>query len=46
MGARKAFGAKLREAGKVLREQEAHEDGGIIGVVNDDDESADGDGED
>lgn len=37
-GARKAFGAKLREAGRVLREKEANE-GGVIGIVSDDDES-------
>ncbi|KAG5638480.1 hypothetical protein H0H81_012412 [Sphagnurus paluster] len=39
MGARKAFGAKLREAGRVLREKEAGE--GVVGVESDDEESAD-----
>ncbi|GLB40346.1 putative WD domain, G-beta repeat [Lyophyllum shimeji] len=39
-GARKAFGAKLREAGRVLREKEASS-GGVIGVVSDDEESDD-----
>ncbi|KAF9007566.1 WD40-repeat-containing domain protein [Cyathus striatus] len=45
-GARKAFGAKLREAGRELREKEASERGGIIGVVDDDDEESDGGGRD
>ena len=39
-GARKAFGAKLREAGKILKEKaEGH--GGVIGVASDDEESQD-----
>ncbi|KAG6887455.1 hypothetical protein C0992_012197 [Termitomyces sp. T32_za158] len=37
-GARKAFGNKLREAGKVLREKESNS-GGLIGVVSDDEDS-------
>ncbi|KAF7327945.1 WD-REPEATS-REGION domain-containing protein [Mycena kentingensis (nom. inval.)] len=37
-GARKAFGAKLREAGKVLRER-AEGQGGVVGLVEDDEES-------
>jgi periodic tryptophan protein 1 len=45
MGARKAFGAKLRDAGRVLREKEARDDGGVIGVVSDD-ENEDGNDED
>ncbi|KAJ7168520.1 WD40-repeat-containing domain protein [Mycena filopes] len=41
-GARKAFGAKLREAGRVLREREEGENkGGVVGVVDDDDEESD-----
>ncbi|TFK33210.1 WD40-repeat-containing domain protein [Crucibulum laeve] len=41
-GARKAFGTKLREAGRVLKEKEAKEGGGgVIGVVDDHDESDD-----
>ncbi|KAF7316608.1 WD-REPEATS-REGION domain-containing protein [Mycena chlorophos] len=41
-GARKAFGAKLREAGRVLREREAGDaQGGVIGVASDDEESGD-----
>ncbi|KAG5646949.1 hypothetical protein DXG03_001672 [Asterophora parasitica] len=43
-GARKAFGAKLREAGKVLREKEGAE--GVVGVVSDDEESGDEGGDD
>ncbi|KAF8656211.1 hypothetical protein AX16_002647 [Volvariella volvacea WC 439] len=41
-GARKAFGAKLREAG--LKEKEAKEGdkGGVIGVVSDDEDDGDG----
>ncbi|KAF7336843.1 hypothetical protein MVEN_02120500 [Mycena venus] len=44
-GARKAFGAKLREAGRVLREKEEGNDnkGGVVGVVSDDEESDGGD---
>jgi periodic tryptophan protein 1 len=42
MGARKAFGTKLREAGRVLREKEAREDGGVIGVASDDESDDDG----
>ncbi|KAJ7170934.1 WD40-repeat-containing domain protein [Mycena crocata] len=40
-GARKAFGAKLREAGRVLREKEEGKEnaGGVVGVVSDDEES-------
>lgn len=41
MGARKAFGAKLREAGRILLEKEAKEGGGIVGVASDDEESGD-----
>ncbi|KDR78833.1 hypothetical protein GALMADRAFT_1365360 [Galerina marginata CBS 339.88] len=40
-GARKAFGAKLREAGKILKEKEEGKGGGVIGVVSDDEESGD-----
>ncbi|RDB25746.1 putative WD repeat-containing protein C17D11.16 [Hypsizygus marmoreus] len=39
LGARKALGAKLREAGRALREKEANEGGGVIGVVSDNEES-------
>jgi len=45
MGARKAFGAKLREAGRVLREKDVGEGGGIVGIV-DDEESEDDGGDD
>ncbi|KAJ7675684.1 WD40-repeat-containing domain protein [Mycena polygramma] len=40
-GARKAFGAKLREAGRVLREKEEGQEnkGGVVGVVSDNEES-------
>ncbi|KAG6828536.1 hypothetical protein H0H92_007614 [Tricholoma furcatifolium] len=38
MGARKAFGDKLREAGKVLREKEANS-GGVIGLASDEEDS-------
>jgi periodic tryptophan protein 1 len=40
-GARKAFGAKLREAGRVLREKEEGKDnkGGVVGMVSDDEDS-------
>jgi len=41
-GARKAFGAKLREAGRTLKEKEEGK-GGVIGVASDDEESDDGD---
>ncbi|KAF9485125.1 WD40 repeat-like protein [Pholiota conissans] len=41
-GARKAFGAKLREAGKIVKEKEAGQ-GAVIGVADDDEESDDGD---
>ncbi|KAF7312588.1 WD-REPEATS-REGION domain-containing protein [Mycena indigotica] len=42
MGARKAFGAKLKEAGRVLREREAGDgQGGVVGVASDDEESGD-----
>jgi len=43
-GARKAFGAKLREAGRVLKEREENA-GGVVGVVSDDEESDGGDEE-
>ncbi|KAE9401514.1 WD40 repeat-like protein [Gymnopus androsaceus JB14] len=43
-GARKAFGTKLREAGKVLREKQA--DTGVVGVASDDEESGDEDDDD
>ena len=42
VGVRKTFGAKLREAGRALREKEAGEDGGVIGVVSDDESDDDG----
>lgn len=38
-GARKAFGAKLREAGRTLREKAEGKGGGIIGVASDGEES-------
>jgi periodic tryptophan protein 1 len=38
-GARKAFGAKLREAGRTLREKEEGKGGGVIGVASDGEES-------
>jgi len=38
-GARKAFGNKLREAGKIIKERAEGEGGGVIGVVDDDEES-------
>ncbi|KAK7463457.1 rRNA-processing protein [Stygiomarasmius scandens] len=38
-GARKAFSAKLKEAGRVLREKEGKEGGGVVGLINDDEES-------
>ncbi|KAF8199722.1 WD40-repeat-containing domain protein [Pholiota molesta] len=44
-GARKAFGAKLREAGKTIKEKEASQ-GGVIGVASEDEESEDGGDED
>ncbi|KAF8206119.1 hypothetical protein K438DRAFT_1963215 [Mycena galopus ATCC 62051] len=37
--ARKAFGAKLREVGRVLREKEEGNSGGLVSVVSDDEES-------
>ncbi|KAF5327650.1 hypothetical protein D9619_004799 [Psilocybe cf. subviscida] len=40
-GARKAFGTKLREAGKTLKEKEEGAGGGVIGVASDDEESGD-----
>jgi periodic tryptophan protein 1 len=40
-GARKAFGAKLREVGRTLKEKEEGK-GGVIGVASDDEESDDG----
>ncbi|KAF8071864.1 WD40-repeat-containing domain protein [Lyophyllum atratum] len=39
LGARKAFGAKLKEAGRVLRKEASNT--GVIGVVSDDEESGD-----
>lgn len=42
-GARKAFGSKLKEAGKVLREKQAE---GVVSLVSDDEESGDEDGDD
>ena len=39
-GTRKAFASKLREAGRVLKEKETSQ-GGVIGVVSDDEESGD-----
>ncbi|KAJ3906624.1 WD40-repeat-containing domain protein [Lentinula edodes] len=46
-GARKAFGGKLREAGKVLSERSAEEArGGVVGLVSDGEESDGEDGED
>lgn len=51
LGARKAFGAKLREAGRVWKEKEREDaeggggNGGVIGVVSDGEESDDGDDE-
>ena len=38
-GARKAFGTKLREAGRTLRKKEEGKGGGIIGVASDGEES-------
>lgn len=42
-GARKAFGAKLREAGREVKERQMKEgdSGGVIGVADDDEESGD-----
>jgi periodic tryptophan protein 1 len=37
-GARKAFGKKLTQAGRTLREKQG---GGVVGVVSDDEESGD-----
>lgn len=46
-GARKAFGAKLKAAGKALRERnEAENRGGVIGVISDGEESDGGDNDD
>ncbi|PPQ68646.1 hypothetical protein CVT26_002930 [Gymnopilus dilepis] len=42
-GVRKAFSAKLREAGKTLKEKEEGQGGGVIGVASDDEESDEGD---
>lgn len=39
-GARKAFGDKLRDAGRTLKEKNVSEVGGVIGVQSDDEESA------
>lgn len=44
-GARKAFGGKLREAGKTLKENSEGK-GGVIGITSDDEESDDGGDED
>ena len=44
LGARKAFGAKLREAGRALREKTS-DDGGVVGVESDQ-ESDEDDGDD
>jgi len=38
-GVRKAFGSKLREAGRTLREKEEAKGGGVIGVASDGEES-------
>ncbi|KAG6851135.1 hypothetical protein H0H93_001015 [Arthromyces matolae] len=38
MGARKAFSAKLREAGRVLREKESNSEG-VLGLADDDEDS-------
>jgi periodic tryptophan protein 1 len=40
-GVRKAFGTKLREAGRLLKEREEGKGGGVIGVVDDDEASED-----
>jgi len=40
-GARKAFSAKLREAGRVLREREGQGNDGVVGVASDDEGSED-----
>ena len=42
-GARKAFGTRLAEAGRALKEKKS---GGVIGVANDEDDSDDGDDKD
>lgn len=42
-GARKAFGNKLLEAGRIVKEREGNEGGGVIGVENDDEDSAEED---
>ncbi|KAH9998870.1 WD40 repeat-like protein [Russula compacta] len=42
-GARKAFGTRLAEAGRALKEKKS---GGVIGVVDDEDDSDDGDDRD
>ncbi|KAF9448666.1 WD40 repeat-like protein [Macrolepiota fuliginosa MF-IS2] len=39
-GTRKAFGNKLRDAGRTLREKGVGEGGGVIGVQSDDEDSA------
>jgi len=39
----KTFGPKLREAGRILKEKQDRKDGGVIGVVDDDEESGDDD---
>ena len=39
-GVRKAFGTKLREAGRTLKEKEG---GGVVGVVDDQEEETDED---
>ena len=40
-GVRKAFGTKLREAGRLVKDREEGKGGGIIGVVDDDEASED-----
>jgi periodic tryptophan protein 1 len=42
-GARRAFGNKLREAGQILKEKDAKEGGGVVGVESDHEDSADED---
>jgi periodic tryptophan protein 1 len=43
-GARKAFEAKLTEAGSILKDKNGG-NGGVVGVASDDEDSADGDDE-
>ncbi|KAF5359202.1 hypothetical protein D9756_003076 [Leucocoprinus leucothites] len=42
-GARKAFGDKLRDAGRILKEKDTKEGGGVVGVQSDEEESGDED---